>query len=99
MFDFFRNKTLSKIIATIGRCEGGIHKRIDENRELLELIQADAPELLRKNPWIVGWLGSQDNFLNQIVLASDCNKYPDVMIRQEYTRPWPIVDVKVQLVK
>ena len=41
-------------------------KRIDENRELLELLRKDAPELLTKQPWIESWLRSQDEFLNEL---------------------------------
>lgn len=40
----------------------GIWKRIDENRQLLELLQAKAPELLERCPFIEGWLGNTDVF-------------------------------------
>ncbi|WP_461280328.1 hypothetical protein [Acidithiobacillus sp.] len=47
------------------RCRNGrgIHKRIDENRELMELLQTTAPALLRECPWVEGWIHSQDHFL------------------------------------
>lgn len=53
---------------TLLNCEQGLTKRLDENRELFELLQNEAPELLSKFPWINGWLESQDRFLEQLVL-------------------------------
>lgn len=65
----FENKILGNVKKILGRHEGGIYKRIDENRELLELLQAEAPDLLSAKPWILGWLESQDGFLCDLVDA------------------------------
>jgi hypothetical protein len=54
------------IIETLLNCEQGVTKRLDENRELFELLQNEAPEFLSKFPWIKGWLESQDRFLEQL---------------------------------
>lgn len=45
----FRSTGLVKSVKNIlGWTGGGVHKRIDENRELLELLQQDAPDFLKK---------------------------------------------------
>ncbi len=41
---------------------GGIHKRLDENRELLEYLKDNHKEVLMKSPWIVGWIRANDEF-------------------------------------
>lgn len=69
--------------------EGGIQKRIDENRELLELLCDQVPELLERQPWVVGWLRSQDRFLCEIASAVP-NPHGGVMNAGE-VRPWPEV--------
>ncbi|OFA16728.1 hypothetical protein A4U49_05990 [Acidithiobacillus ferrivorans] len=56
-------KPLNAILHVVNHLEGGVDKRIDENRELLELLNGKHPEVLTENPWIVGWLASQDRFL------------------------------------
>lgn len=69
---------------------GGVYKRIDENRELLENIQQQAPEFLKANPWIEGWISSQDHFLQELIVAAEFrdNRMID---DKKYTslRPWP----------
>jgi len=72
----------------LGRHHGGIYKRIDENRELLELLQREAPELLAKQPWVVGWLESQDGFLCDLESAVPLT---DVQFQKHprFPRPWP----------
>jgi len=52
---------------TLLNCEQGVTKRLDENRELFEILQNEAPELLCKFPWVISWLESQDYFLEQLV--------------------------------
>jgi len=42
--------------------EGGVFKRIDENRELF-LLCKEYPEVFQNNPWVSSWLSSQDRFL------------------------------------
>lgn len=59
-------KQLFEVLAING---GGIYKRIDENRELVELLQNKAPELVSKNPWVLRWLEAQDDFLCDIESA------------------------------
>ncbi|HFD2631510.1 TPA: hypothetical protein ACF2XS_004552 [Escherichia coli] len=54
---------LNSLSETIKRTQGGVNKRISENRELLELIKNQYPEILDEHPWVSGWLDSQEKFL------------------------------------
>lgn len=76
---FSRKRILNTLILTINRREGGVRKRIDENRELLELLNRESPQLLQKCPWVVGWLKSQDEYLLALAMASGSNteSYPE----------------------
>lgn len=56
----FIQKNQEQLIFTLEHVGGGIHKRTDENRELLELLQEKAPDLINECPWIVGWIHSND---------------------------------------
>lgn len=89
ILSIFSNKTLEKVRSILGQSEGGIYKRIDENRELVELLQKQAPTLLALNPWIVGWLKSQDTFLNDLASAVNLD---DLAFgeRSDFPRPWPV---------
>jgi hypothetical protein len=75
------------------QCNGGVFKRIDENRELLELLQARAPKFLEDCFWVEGWLQQQDEFLNalsQTVPAPNARFNPARMPPGVFPRPWPI---------
>ena len=69
---------------------GGLHKRIDENRELLMFIREHAPELLERFPFIEGWLAAHDVFL---VNLADALGWPldfcAVCRCSMRPRPWP----------
>jgi len=68
---------------------GGLLKRIDENRELLELLQQAAPDLLADKPWIEGWIRGNDNFFSELrsILQTPARlPAPE----QPYPRPWPM---------
>lgn len=79
----FKNKRLASIQLTIKRTEGGITKRLDENRELLQLINDKYPELLKNAPWIEGWLKSQEKYLLAVATVADIT--PDMHVIRE----WP----------
>lgn len=74
------------LIVIIERHYGGIYKRIDENRELLELLQEQAPDLLQNAPWVEGWLDTQDRFLIELAEAT---KPDDSRLSSHFPRPWP----------
>lgn len=91
---FGKDKTLELVKKILGRHHGGIYKRIDENRELLELLQREAPELLGKQPWVVGWLASQDGFLRDLEAAVPLTsaQFPERISPpgRSFPRPWPL---------
>jgi hypothetical protein len=90
---FGKRKALDLVQTILARHYGGIYKRIDENRELLELLQRDAPELLAKQPWVVGWLESQDGFLRDLESAVTPTGVQFAKHTspsgQSFPRPWP----------
>lgn len=53
-------------VGNILRLEGGAGKRLDEHRELAELLRKKAPDLLQQHPWVNGWLESQDSYLDRL---------------------------------
>lgn len=71
----------------IAKCEGGIWKRIDENRELREYLHEHAPGLLAQHPWIEGWLKSQDQFLSKLYNVA-AQHLPNDYARPEFPRAW-----------
>ncbi len=91
---FGKDKTIERVKKVLGRHHGGIYKRIDENRELLELLQRDAPDLLAKQPWIVSWLESQDGFLRDLEAAVPLAdvQFPERTSQsgRNFPRPWPL---------
>jgi hypothetical protein len=79
---FRRNRKNLKTI--LGWTGGGVHKRIDENRELLELLQQDG--FIDRYPWVKGWLRSQDEFLSELIEAVPIQEGGFVRLTP---RPWP----------
>lgn len=61
-----------RIRETLERSEGGIYKRIDENRELAQLLAQNARQLLKEYPDVMAWLKSQDHFLSEL---AECGVY------------------------
>lgn len=82
----FNNKKFDQLKEMITHTEGGVFKRIDENRELAEMLAREAPELIEQYPWVKGWLLSQDAFLNKLANSLDVKKpYP----HHEFPRKMP----------
>lgn len=78
---------------TVGFVSGGVHKRIDENRELLELLMREAPDFMQRNSWVEGWLRGHDEFfvaIEQAVPVSE-GQYLGAAKRSNgrFPRPWP----------
>ncbi len=66
---------------------GGIDKRLDENRELLEYLKDNHEEVLMKSPWIVGWIRANDEFFQ---LAKQHLGKTDVELSSmQLPRPFP----------
>jgi hypothetical protein len=66
---------------------GGLIKRIDENREILELLQERVPEFVASHPWLVGWIKANDQFFTQLEGILETNQA--LLMAQDYPRPWP----------
>ena len=67
---FFKNTRLRAIESVMKFTGGGIFKRIDENRELLELLQRESPEFLQKHPWVNLWIEAQDEFFTELAKSA-----------------------------
>jgi hypothetical protein len=72
---------------------GGLVKRIDENRELLELLQERVPQFVSSHPWLVGWIQANDNFFTQLEDILETRKMlftPSMASTlHDYPRRWP----------
>lgn len=90
MFGIFNSKKrpLKALEEVLTHSHRGIHKRIDENRELLELLQGHAPEFLEKHLWVEGWLRSHDGFLADLLAALPV---ANPVASENFPRPWPTV--------
>lgn len=91
---FTGKKILQKVQWILGRHSGGVFKRIDENRELLELLREKAPALLGSHPWVEGWLKSQDEFLSELATQVPLTELqfsptPPGQPGHAFPRPWP----------
>jgi hypothetical protein len=83
-----RRDELKAIDDVMGYTEGGIYKRIDENRELLELFIRDAPGFLESRPWVRSFIQHNDEFLQAL---SKCvpPSHPFIGASPTFPRPWP----------
>lgn len=91
---FGNDKVIAQFRQILGRNNGGVYKRIDENRELLELLQREAPDFLAKHFEVVGWLKSQDEFLRELEAVAPLTdvQFPQRTSPSErsFPRPWPM---------
>ena len=78
----------AKVKAICETVTRGVFKRIDENRELLELLQQQAPGFLDRHPWVEGWLEGQDEFLSRLATAVGTENRTAVH-GSVYPRRWP----------
>lgn len=86
MFVLSARSRLNKIMALIEDSNRGVYQRIDENRALLEYLNAHAPTLLQEHPWIFTWVACQDEFLTKL---ADTASAEMAVRRPLYPRPWP----------
>ncbi|MBF5007083.1 hypothetical protein [Diaphorobacter caeni] len=90
MFHFFKSRTTPALVTLLEQVGGGAHKRVDENRELLELLQSKAPDVLEECPWIVGWLRANDDvFVGMAAMATELRLEPRFAERPGFPRAWP----------
>lgn len=67
-------------------CGRGIWKQIDENRQLLQFLFDEFPEVKERAFFIESWVGDTDYFLNCLAELLDL-KEPSPT--QFFPRPWP----------
>lgn len=77
---------LEKVNSVIDKSTRGIYKRLDENRELLQLLQVEASFFLKTHPWVTGWIQSNDQFFSDLAEASEIEKR---IPRLNRVREWP----------
>lgn len=80
---------LNDVINVIKTNERGVHKRIDENRELLDLLQCEDPAFIKRCFWVRGWLASQDRFLCELADVSGVDNSVSYTEQKIYPRPFP----------
>jgi hypothetical protein len=86
-------------LAYILECvDGGIYKRIDENRELLEFLNEKAPKLLEEHPWVIGWIKSNDDYLKSLENLVEPLRLTNFQFKENtsFPRPWPVIHKKPQ---
>ena len=88
MLNLFKNAKLRRLetLALNRGRTGGVIKRIDENRELLELLDKEAPEFMQKHPWVAGWIEGNDNFFEEV--RATLNVVSPLPV-STFPRPWP----------
>lgn len=79
----FKNRKFENLAKVIKQSEGGIEKRLDENRELLELIIRESPNLLKDNPHIVHHFKSTEQYILKVSGAANI----DIDVKR--IRPFP----------
>lgn len=72
---------------------GGIYKRVDENREIIQTLYKHAPEFVKNNEHVIGWLSAQDEFLTEIS-KNVAVKEPKFKPTNRFPRPYPLHIVK-----
>lgn len=77
---------LEDVIQVIKTSERGVYKRIDENRELLELLQEECPDFIERHFWIKGWLAAQDRFLSEL---ADVSGVDNTIAHEIHGRSYP----------
>lgn len=83
-----KSSQIDQVLTVLERNQGGVYKRLDENRELLEHIQWHVPEYLNAHPWVGGWIETQDMFLLDLIAAAELEP-PRVRPGFKWPRPWP----------
>lgn len=91
-------KAMRNVRHILGSESGGVHKRIDENRELLELLQQEAPNFLEMHFWVEGWLSGYDEFFEALArdVVTDKGLFRRHALRSQgrLPRQWPGAPLK-----
>jgi hypothetical protein len=59
---------------------GGLVKRLDEHRELWELLKTEA-DFCSTHWWVAGWFADTDAFLSRLVAEADLEKSSGTFLR------------------
>ncbi len=89
-----KKKEYKEICAALNLTSGGIYKRIDENRELLELLASKHPEVLQNSPWIVGWIRANDEYFMAALHSMGMRFHRE---NPHNPRPFPIIETRKEL--
>ena len=87
MFGNAAKKKLKEIYSTHDVTSGGIYKRSDENRELLEFLYEKSPEMLQEYPYVIGWIQSADEYL--LAILHSMGEPLQRRHHPQYPRPFP----------
>lgn len=87
-----RLKRLNQIDQILSRHHGGLLKRVDENRELLDLLNQKFPAVMNENSWVKSWLSSQDQFLNELLKHGPEEYFFQANKFQPFPREWKDVE-------
>ncbi len=80
-----QSRELRELEDILARSGGGVHKLIDRNRELLELLVQGAPDFMLHNAQLLTWFREQDAFLSQLADSSLAPRHN----RNSSPRPFP----------
>lgn len=91
-------KAMRNVRHILGSVSGGVHKRIDENRELLKLLQQEALSILEMHLWAEGWLSGHDEFFEALArdVVTDKGLFLGQTLRSQGRIPgrWPGAPLK-----
>lgn len=90
MFDKSK-KQLDQTRNVVENIAGGVYKRIDENRELHDLLQQAMPKFMESHPWVESWLNSNDEFfclLADALPPTQARFMPSTTPGKVFPRPW-----------
>jgi hypothetical protein len=93
---FYAYSVLKKIRELMGWNSGGIYKRLDQTRELKELLHQKAPAFMRAHPWVDNWLDTNDDFLCALeqTVPVDRARFPRILHPNvPFPRPRPVTPV------
>ncbi|WP_165066748.1 helix-turn-helix domain-containing protein [Desulfovibrio sp. ZJ200] len=75
-----------KLLCTNFDCGRGIWKQIDENRELIQFLFHEFPEVKERASFVEGWIGDTDYFLNCL---AEILEVEIPFWARNFPRPWP----------
>ena len=80
-----RARELGDVEEILASSCGGVHKMVDRNRALLELLVQEVPDFMLKNAWLMSWFRAQDKFLSDLASLPVAPR----VNRESIPRPFP----------